>query len=384
MNLAGVALKEVIRQVATEVGPRPAGHAAEAQARGVIENLLHEAGINQIETLPFVTLDTWGYGTVIPTAIGLLGGVPPLPPLVRAVLLLFAAYQFWLTLRGQLNAHLLWPVYPKRSSATLLARIPPSEPTRKRVVLVGHVDSNKHRMNFSPTMKRWMVASTTLLWGSMLVGAVAAILGWTGIYLLALGVLALGLVSFLLDEMGGYVEGANDNASAVACLVGIGREAQETRLKNTEIWLAFTGEEEVSHQGLNTLLDRYGDVLRDAQFIDFEMVGNGSIHYGLRQTGLLFGTAYAPDDASAALANRTAAAHPELNVTGREVPLLDEVATLRRRNFAAIGLSGMAADGFPANWHQKTDTLENIDPVPLETAARFAWAMIEMLDQSGL
>ncbi len=380
MSLSGTALKSVIRQIASV--PRPAGHSAEAQARATLEKLLRDSGITHIESLPFATLDTWGYGTIIPTVIALIGALLPVHPLIRGALILFAACQFWLTLRGQLNAHFLWPLYPKHPSATLLARIPARENVRKRVVLIGHVDSNKHRMNFSPTMKRWMIPSTTLLLISMLLAALAVLLNWTWLILVTLAVIAFGLVSFLMDETGAYVDGANDNGSAVACVLEVGRQAQETPLKNTEVWLAFTGEEEVTHQGLNTLLDRYGDQLRNAQFIDFEMVGSGLVHFALRQSGLVFGTAYSPDPASLALAQQTASTHPELNVTGREVLILDEVATLRRRGFNAICLVGLASDGFPANWHQRSDTLANIDPVPLESAARFAWAMAQTLDQS--
>jgi hypothetical protein len=382
MSITGASLKEIIHQVVTEIGPRPAGHPAEARARAVIENLLREAGIRQIESLPFLTLDTWGYGTVIPAAMGLLGGLLPVHPLIRAALVLFATYQMWLMMRGQLNAQILWSLYPKHPSATLLARIPPQETIIKRIVLVGHVDSNRHRMTFSPIMKHWIIPATSLLLSSMLVCVLAILFNWAGLYLVTMSLMAVGFISFLLDETGGYVDGANDNGSAVACVLGVGRQAQKTPLRNTEVWLAFTGEEEVTHQGLNTLLDRYGDQLHNAQFIDFEMVGSGNIHFALRQSGLVFGTAYSPDPASVALAQQTASAHPELNVTGREVLILDEVATLRRRGFNAICLVGLAPDGFPANWHQKSDTLENIDPVPLENAARFAWAMAQILDQA--
>lgn len=47
-------------------------------------------------------------------------------------------------------------------------------------------------------------------------------------------------------------------------------------LEHTEVWLAFTGAEEVGSVGMHVLLDRCGEQLRDAYFLDFEMVGRGS------------------------------------------------------------------------------------------------------------
>jgi hypothetical protein len=59
------------------------------------------------------------------------------------------------------------------------------------------------------------------------------------------------------------------------------------------------------------------------------------------------------------------------------------VAALRRRGFKGICLVGLEADGYGANWHQRSDTTENINPDSLECAARFAWKMIEHIDQQG-
>lgn len=185
----------------------------------------------------------------------------------------------------------------------------------------------------------------------------------------------------LIDESGDYVEGANDNGSAVACVLGIGEQASLTPLKHTELWLAFTGSEEVSHDGLNILLDEYGDDIQDAFFIDFEMVGKGDIYYVQKHLGLMYFTDYRPDSESLKIAEKVSTKHPELPVTGRDVVIMEEVATLRRRGYRGICLVGLAEDGFGANWHQKTDTIKNIDPDSLEYAAKFAWKMIESIDQ---
>jgi hypothetical protein len=192
--------------------------------------------------------------------------------------------------------------------------------------------------------------------------------------------MAMMLPVVLNDERSGFVPGANDNASAVACLLGIGAALQVEPLEHTEVWLAFTGAEEVGHLGLRQILDRYGSDLHQATFIDFELVGAGEIVYVTRSDHFSHPSSYTPDERSRALADETARRYPQLGVTGRPVVITDEIATLRMRGFHAIGLVGVAEDGWLANWHQASDVVENIQPECLETAASFARAMLETLD----
>ena len=184
------------------------------------------------------------------------------------------------------------------------------------------------------------------------------------------------------EERHSFVAGANDNASAVACLLGLGAHLKRHPLQHTEVWLAFTGAEEVMCVGMHHFLDRYGADLRNAWFIDFEMVGADSIAYVTRHSGLSYLHAYTPDPESLALAERTAQRHPELQVSGRQMVIVEEVGALRRRGFRGICLVGVAPDGWLANWHLYSDTVDNIVPTGVERAARFALAMLETLDAS--
>jgi hypothetical protein len=249
------------------------------------------------------------------------------------------------------------------------------------VVLIGHTDTNKHRLTFSPALKRSLRQSSTSILLAVLGNAMASFFDAPRIRAATAAYLGFGIATMLADEYGPYVEGANDNGSAVACVLGLGEQALAAPLAATDLWLVFTGSEEVSHDGLNLFLDEYGPQLGDAYFIDFEMVGKGAIHFVERYGGLIYFTRYHPDDESLRLAAAVAAGHPELQVTGRDVVLFDEVATLRRLGFRGITLVGVERDGFPANWHQRTDTIAAIDPLALERAAQFAWRMIREIDR---
>lgn len=398
--LSGRTLFGYVDDLAGQIGPRPPGGAGDAAARALIYQRLLEAGISPgwIEELTFSTWDTWGWTLLAPVFATLLGSVcGELAPrrlrrvgkLAGAGLGLLSVFHLWQS--GQAKQDVFAPFYPHRPSGSLLVRIPPSGEVLRRAMLVGHIDTNKVRSTFQPMVKgmiRGIMAPGILfpclagvaqlieaVAGESKIGRAARQAGRAG----TLGAAAM-LPVVLNDERHGFVPGANDNAGAVACLLGIGAFLRAAPLQHTEVWLAFSGAEEIGHLGLKQILDFYGSDLRQATCIDFELVGTGRIIYVTRSDHFSLPVSYAPDLHSLALAQETARRHPELRVTGRPVTITDEVATLRNRGYRAIGLVGIGPDGWPANWHQATDVVENIEPDSLETAAKFALAMLETLD----
>ncbi|MBI5566358.1 MAG: M28 family peptidase, partial [Chloroflexi bacterium] len=300
---------------------------------------------------------------------------------------LFSATELMRTTRSQRQWLSFW--HPTRPSADVLVRVPAREQMKQRVVLIGHTDTNKARMTFSKPVIRWL---TMLLSAGTLVPLI------NGLALLSRALngrkkarltqrlTVLSLLSFipllLLDERGPYIDGANDNASAVACLLGLGAYLKQQPLKNTEVWLAFTGAEEVGSLGLHHLLDVYGEQLRDAWFIDFEMVGARDIVYILDH-GVSYLTPYGADRASLELAFETSRQYPELRVNGQAMTIVEEVGALRGRGFRGLCLAGIDREGWLVNWHQRSDTVANIEPIGLEKAARFALGMMEIVDERG-
>ncbi len=391
-TLTAAQLLTHVSALACDIGPRPAGHPAEAQAREYIRRILIESGFDagEIEELPFATPDTWGWLfagpiglTLAANGLGKIGG--QMGKFIGGAWSLFSALELTRTTRTQRQR--LSFLYPTRPSADVLVRIPAQEKAKRRVVLVGHTDTNKARVTFSKPVKRWL---TMLLSAGTLVPAI------NGLALLSRALngrkkaqltqrlTVLSLLSFipllLLDERGSYIDGANDNASAVACLLGLGAYLKQQPLKHTEVWLAFTGAEEIGGLGMHHLLDVYGEQLRDAWFVDFEMVGTREIVY-IVDHGVSYLTPYGPDRAALELAFETSRQYPELRVNGQAVTIVEEVGALRSRGFRALCLAGVDAEGWLANWHQRTDTVENINPIGLEKAARFALGMMEVLDE---
>jgi len=125
-----------VRALAEEIGPRPAGHAAELQARQYIQDVLNGLGYQEIETLPFPAPDTWGYALGNPLALGLAANFcPPHCRLLGGLTTLACTYTLWGSMR--INKQPLATLAPRRPSANLIVRISPAGPPRH--LLVGHL-----------------------------------------------------------------------------------------------------------------------------------------------------------------------------------------------------------------------------------------------------
>lgn len=382
-------LMEHVRALADGIGPRPPGSPAEAQARAYIREQLARLGYTQIEELPFTTVDEPVYSffnslllSVGGAALGEVGGRAG-KLLGAAAALGGAASYLWWTMGER---HALYPLAPQHPSATLVLRIPPTGPVRRRAVLIGHTDTQRAYPMFQPAFRglmRPIYTQALVLMGATALLLLARAAGLRAAAPLTWASVALQAPFLFLSRPGAplpYVAGANDNATAVACLLGIAAALREAPLRETEVWLAFTGAEEAGLLGVHALLDAHGDELREAQFIDFEMVGSDEVVYVTRHSGLTYFSPYEPDPGSLALAQRTAAAYPELRIGGRELMMFEEVATLRRRGFGGLCIAGVGPDGWLENWHLPSDVSANIKPDGLGRAARFGLAMLRTLE----
>ncbi len=393
-TLSTESLMPHIRALAEGIGPRPAGHPEEEQARQYVLMTLADLGYKDVERLPFLTPDTWGYAAGLPLAITLAGNRlgrrdSKAGRFFGGLVALASGYALWESMR--INKQPVTVLAPRDQSANLIVRIPPTGAVKRRLVLLAHTDSNKHRPSFAPQMKKWLSWLTTFGLAATVTNGVAQLAesfgAGKGAKRLRWGsalALIVSLALAIYDEQGTYVPGANDNASAVAVVLGLAAQLKAAPLKHTEVWLAFTGAEEAGCVGAHKLLDVYGALLRSAWFLDFEMVGSAEIAYVTQHSGFSKVSTYRPDEQSVAWAEKTAQAHPEFGIHGRDMVIGEEVGALRSRGFRGLCLSGVGPDGWLENWHQHSDNVANITPAGLEKAAGFAWEMIGMLDREEI
>jgi Peptidase family M28 len=358
------------------ISPRPTGSREEARAADYVRVVLQELGIEDVRTQPFQTIPSSGW-TALPLIVGLTLGA--LRGRRRGGALMLAA------LYGLRRAFLVKPLpfdplLPKRASQNVIARIPPRGAVRQMVFLVGHLDSNKQRFSFP-----FVVPSLTKPFNT----AALVIAGLAGVSLLLTGrsrlqgltaLLGLGLTAALIyDETQPYVEGANDNATAVAALLGIAEALTAAPLEHTEVTLLFTGSEETGCNGLEAYLKQYAPPKDTSTFIDIEMVGTGDLCY-ITKHGISHFSEYRPAPHITALAARVAREHPEFRVTGKAMTILEETASLRNRGCAAICIAGYDSTGMLPHWHRVSDTLDHIEPQTLIRAADYVHTLITELD----
>jgi acetylornithine deacetylase/succinyl-diaminopimelate desuccinylase-like protein len=134
------------------------------------------------------------------------------------------------------------------------------------------------------------------------------------------GYIVGSMISLWQDDRTPFSHGAHDNAASVAVALEIGARLTAHHLKNTKVWLAFTGAEETDHTGLKMLLEKHDAVMRQASFIGLEGVGSGEIVY-LEKQGLL--SHYRPNPELLALAKDVAIHRPHLGVHSAHMTMED-------------------------------------------------------------
>ncbi|MBO8126906.1 MAG: M28 family peptidase [Firmicutes bacterium] len=372
-----------IRKLAVDIGPRGSATAAEAEAAKYVTAKFTEYGLEAwSQQFKSITTFSWSYLLyfLFPTVSVLIAQAEPW---FAAAVMIFGAGGFLLELNS-------WPVLsrllPKAESINAIARRKGDNVSCTKVVILAHLDSSKAALNFKPGIVENFRKSFVMMVVSMLVPAVAllifALTGWFWLLVVA-GIFALYLLitaGFLLhrEAWNRYTHGANDNASGVAVLLGLARDAGKGAFPGLDLWFVATGSEEAGTFGAAAFLAEYGDELRDAYFINLDNVGAGVVHYMAGEG--MFPTHRADRDLLA-LANKVQAENPELGVKEGVYTLMStDVLPVLVRGYK--GISFLATrNGLLPNWHWVTDTYENVEEATVETCYRFVGKMLEKIAQ---
>lgn len=372
--------------LAGRIGPRGTGTVAEVQAADYIRDQLGTLGCS-FEEQRFRAVADMNWFPVSAVICNLLGAlIYPWSGSTRwvaAVLAGFGALLLWWALT-RADSPIRF-VLPQVRSQNVIACFASQEEMRQRVVVLSHLDSNRCRLAWRAGKTKTIRFGSLATLGVYVLNAALYLIGaatgssWP-YFASLLGVMyGIATLGILLAELRlPYSPGANDNASAVAVNLGIASKLAQEPLQSTEVWLAFTGAEEVDHRGLKRLLKGHQE-LSGAYFLNLEGVGAGELCY-LTQEGLL--KPYRPDSTLLQLAQRVANRHPELAFKAARMMVVDEVQTLSRLGHRAICYAGRdAATDSLAYWHTSDDVVGNIDGDALVRAAEFVWAMLKELDR---
>ncbi len=231
--------------LADEIGPRPATSDAESRAASYIESVFLARGLEpEIQEFDTPRTYSWAYvlyhllsiAAVAATWKGVLTGSLLWPMFGVSALV---AFVMWLDLDTHWG---LTRIMPKRPSQNVIARHVPKQRRGekfKKVVIVAHYDTARASLAFAPSLVRQFRLSFALMkFATFGIPAVLLVLGVLDVlpftvppsihaalwwFAVALGVyLIIPLFINVQREIGmPFVDGANDNASGVAAMLGV-------------------------------------------------------------------------------------------------------------------------------------------------------------------
>ena len=375
---------------------RGSATAAEKSAAEYVKAQLNSMGIPEVKLQPFSgERSLWLF---IALAFGLalvghaaywllskpLGALPAL--LIAWLAFGFSGYMLWCKFTN--DDYPLRKALPHAPSQNAIATIPPTQEAKRRLVLVAHLDSHRAVFWFATNfmVRLFTPIAIATIFGVYLaipVYGLAAIthwqvFSWLGLFLAF--VHFIGWFTGVTADLGQYSPGANDNASAVGTVLALAQRLKAQPMQNTEVWLAFTGCEETSGDGMLALIEEYGPALKEALFVDFEMVGIGDEISYIRQEGNIRPLTIQPEtEAFIKQAGR------QYGLKIAEAPLVGaatECSILWRHGFKAVCLiAHREGSTLLPEWHRLTDTPDRLEVSSLERVHRLAWDVLQRFDQ---
>jgi hypothetical protein len=245
---------------------------------------------------------------------------------------------------------------------------------QETIVVVAHHDAAHSGLVFHPALPRLFAerfpaqharAEQTLpimyaTWLGPVLVALGSLLGRLG--LVRAGSLLAGAAAGAMFDIGAsaVVPGANDNLSAVAVLVALGRSLSERPSPGVRVLLLSTGSEESFMEGMQGFVRRHRGALDPERttVLCLECVGSPTLAL-IEAEGMLRMRPYS-ETARQRLADAAAAHDVELVRGLRTVAATDALVALRR-GYAAATLASIDETKFPANYHWPSDTPENLD-----------------------
>ncbi|NOZ27058.1 MAG: M28 family peptidase [Chloroflexi bacterium] len=386
-----IALKH-IRHLSEVIGPRGSTTPQERQAAEYARDVLRDLGVDaRLE--PFRSARSSYRPFALAFGVALLGGLlyavtrHPAAALLAALLNALGAWGMFAEL--DFTDNWMRRLLPMGLSQNVVGVVSAREEPRRRVVLLGHLDTHRTPIFYSSTL--WHKLFTTTVGGtfiSLIVGAVTyallAVTGWTWLHWIAGLAAAMPLFAFVMclhADRTPFSPGANDNASGAATVLALGERLIHEPLRHTEVWLVPNGCEELGCYGAAALVEAHPEELRQAYFITLDQVGAGDPGF-LPSDGLLRKHPVDPDLLT--IARQIAADRPELRAFEHPGVAYTDAALLLKRGFRAFTIDALPREAIGAvHWHQMSDTVDKIEPDCLSRVHEFAWEMLQRLDRTA-
>jgi hypothetical protein len=358
----------------------------ERQAAGYIKERMTSLGIDaRCEQFISHTSFSWVYLVIYGGffVAGSIGWAHPFWALILCGAML-AFFYGECTSKWKALAHML----PRRPSQNVLG-VMRNEKAKKRVIFVAHYDTSKSGLTFHPAMVESFRTSFIISIVMMLMLTEVLIIHLFGgggalvqvVRIVSTAYMLLPILLLIHREIfGHYVQGAGDNASGVAAMMGVAEKLSRDTLKTVEVWFLATGCEEVNLMGMTSFMQAHQYELNPATtyFINLDNLGKGQLRY-ITGEGML--TVY-PSSAELVCIAERLASEERFSGVGPHVYRLATLDALvaSSRGYKVLSLMALDHSGNIAHWHWTTDTLENVDSAVAEKAADFAYGIVSILN----
>jgi hypothetical protein len=290
-------------------------------------------------------------------------------------------------MEANFQPNLLDMIIPRGPSQNVWARIPAAGETKRRVLVLGHLDTHRTPWVFTSQKRLAFFRLMTTLGVSALV--------LSGILYLCLAFLASNPVHWLTlllapiylgvliltwqPDTTPFTAGANDNASGASIVLSLAEQLAKSPLPGIEVWALCSGCEEVGASGVQDFLKRYKADLRQMVAINLDNVGaQGAGVCYVTVEGMVF--PIKPSKELLAVADALRLAHPEWNAYAKPFTTLGTDGTcLMLSKVPALSFVGLRPDGTLPHWHQASDVFENVDPAVVENVEAFVMEMLKKM-----
>jgi hypothetical protein len=379
-----------LKYLAVTIGPRGSTTPQERQAAEYVRQHFEMLGLQphwekfispRTGWRPFSVAAIFGLGSVL---LFWFGG--QIGALVAGVVMAITSASVFLEMYFQPNP--LGMLMPKGPSQNVWASIPAKDKAKRRVLIVGHIDtqrtpwafSSAGRLAFFQLMTTLGVAAfflAVLLYLSSIFIDVGAI-RWLVLILVPIYLIVLALT--WQPDTTPYTHGANDNGSGASIVLSLSERLARSPLTNIEVWALCPGCEEVGSYGVRAFVKQHRAELPGLVAINIDNVGGKGA--GVCYTsveGMVFPYKSAPE--LFGLAETIKAERPDFNAYVKPFTTMHTDATcLMVYKVPSLSFVGLTPEGMVPDWHQVTDTFDQVDAKAVEQTEEFVLELLRRLD----
>lgn len=383
----GKEMLDFIKRICDDVGPRIGGSENEKKAGNIIYDEMSKF-CDKVEKQEFECHPRGFLDYIWFTALFYILGVISyyfIPLLTIIFIIIGIAIYF---AQQCLTLEIIDFVFPKKDSFHVIGKIKPKGDAKNLVLLGGHHDS----AYVFPLLSKLGGKSTYLIMSVLVITLLNIVMATIKIFIAAflvdliqliLFIIGVPLVLIIAKFLRSNVEvlGANDNLTAVAALLEIGKyfSKNENRPKQTEIWLvSFAGEEHMRGSKRFVSMNKKELEERDAMLFNLECLSGET--YLLATAENLFFAKH-----SEKVVNIGKKAADDLGIEIEVGPLKfagSDSANFSRKGLDAATLFGQAKKGTPPDWHTLRDVPERLDGEKIAKGALIALQFVELVDES--